>query len=965
MHIELQMKTELFLALLREQLELRDLWADVFFDNIVLHRIVVGEGAEIQPKPSPASGASLIVVQPIRIVLATLVENGNTHSARVDADSPNMRVLLEVALESGETGPTLSLTPAGVDPSSAREHPTIARLLESQLPRQPFRVDVSSLRKLIEGRRFSDRCAVTASTDLTRISLRLELADADPETDDSWLAFSAGAVPDLLDGSDWGVFLAGELVADPLRQVLLDNLSKQGFKSSSTQSAWLQDAGGGPRLTLTLNGELIDYCWWLDIDLEVRASARFDVEASDTLTVTGDVEWFPTSGWEEVVCALTKLGTAFEWGSFGALLGGFAGFLAGFFGSFLGGSGDQRPADGAFSWEATSDHSGRFTLKYSLPLGEMLGGEGSLELTGVRGLPEGLVLLGGLEVGSRSQPTLGEVGLKSPLVWQVESCEEPNTLLLRGEVSVSQAEEDLPLVIKRASVIEERNMRTGNRPLFIVETHGLAVAIRTDPDAPIQLERFLAREQGFHLLIQTNGGAAWMALEPPPRLSTQEERALVLGHKAKCLRLFQEIDHGLVLDPKTLVDWHEQLVRLCGRLRKDTRLVIVTKDGRVIFERAVSAEGLFQIGAWMPSKVTAGGARLERRRDWRWLRTANAVAPRPLLLATTATTNTESSGEAEAAASEQLCVGVSALGCVGRIAGRGEIRHFGAGRVAGEACLLLTAASGFFAYDLAQPSRPRVVLSLIEPDLRGALPMADGVLVWGERGLALLRLDPRGRLLETSILFSQEVLGAVQLGQDLFMLGRAGIEVLERQPAQRPTLWTRPCASTGAASPRSPIFKTVASVPLLGGRELASAGDVVAVLENDGICFFDAREAAQLRWRGRRRLAGVSHLRRTPNGAGQHGFLATFADGSGSVLDASRPPERESPSLWQRLVAALATVLGLGRPGREIARFAPEISGEPFVEIGNVFVRKDSSSDALLIFTSVAEEHLHGYAPIA
>lgn len=743
-------------------------------------------------------------------------------------------------------------------------------------------LDLSAVADLLGTAVTATNAGMVIAPDLTRVSMRIEVNGTTDEVA-AWESFFDDALPDHLAGRDWSILIDGALIVPVVERRIGEGVAgAPGFRLQSGPSgAW--SWADGPAVDIRFGGEAVDACtclfWESDVDVDVRVRVSLSVPVSDTLRMDATISFSPSAA-EVGCCVLTStlfwpvvgaVVLADEGGDWGKFLGGLAGGpLVVFIGALLAASDHPLPDATPVSCTKISDTQVRCEQRFALSAGL-----GRLTLDTIGGLPEGLLLAGTIYTG---------VPLETP---QISTKVGGFTWHLGGSCgSGFGAVCDAGIEIRRASacdvaVCEVRVLDDllGVYEASFGEPQGepgpvvAVVAIRPKPT-----DAFLADPYPCRVLIQTTGGARIITIPDPQPITIEQQHALELAaiqRKADCKRLVDPFwaatgrlkPEWIPDPPPESVSEHLWQVLAMG-MHPGDQLVATDHADHALATATAGARGAAQVSV-LTAPLTGGAGELGLTRvPQRGARLApddrRRLMIKQVLLVRRAT-----------------------------FPSAGQATSIGAGHLRGVPVVFAVDGDGLRVYDVGRLPAPYLAQSLRARGLRGALLWRDGLVLWGEAGLAVLAAG-QSRVGLGNLHAVGPVRDLVRIGDHLAVLTDDGVSVLDEDLG------------------RTTVIPAI-------GTWLATAGPRLLVGTAAGLDAYELVRSAAPRREASHASAGGRAMRAPATGDAKDVLFARREAGGGTVVHV-RPEGLTELARYERD----PWYVGAARVGRTIGRLVEQ-----------------------------------------
>jgi hypothetical protein len=413
---------------------------------------------------------------------------------------------------------------------------------------------------------------IAANASRSIVCLRFETVPPDAGAKARWESFYDGGFVNRLHGRDWSLLIPKQLMEAAVAQVLADNLAgnSQFSLQSSVNAVWAP-LGDVPQMLVTFNGEIIDACIGIDLDVDVTIGVLFTSPQANVLRTSIVLGW-DGDFWEEVACEFVSamlwpvVGIMFvsegkiDWGAY---FGGLAFGPAAIFFGIVGYLSTDEPASNIpapANWVKDSDTGWHQDQAFPGSVGGITG----LSMNLAAADPEGLVLAGSIALAKPLIPTLKT--LPHPFTGWTLSRPCHSLYEMESEASIGIIADPmgvfprLPLRLCGVQVINDQTGFYSNSSYpggSIQNSTSYHVELKNPPtnwqQNPYDLEVLIFSNQGCRLITIASPGL-------PPKVSDDPQEKLLLniawiGWKATHCWKFTTIWGAIgKLNPEWLID---------------------------------------------------------------------------------------------------------------------------------------------------------------------------------------------------------------------------------------------------------------------------------------------------------------------------------------------------------------------------------------------------------------------------
>ena len=498
---------------------------------------------------------------------------------------------------------------------------------------------------------------IAATPDLGAISLRFELDEPDTGALTRWENYFNGVFQDLLFGGDWGMLIPKQIIEPSVEKVIADNLAgKPDFSLLTSVSTTWSPLGNIPRLFVVFTGEIIDACIGIDMNVDVTLDVRFTVPQNNTLRNTV-VLGYDTYFGEEFLCVFTTallfpiVGLAMiaegklEWGEYFAGVAG--GPLAVLIKSIQFMLSDEPAGQVPSPPNYVKDSDVQW--HQDMPFPDSFGGVSGMNLTLAGGVPEGLVLVGSINLTPVTVPALKT--FPHPFVWQLSKpCKsmfdyqaeasigviadplgaQPRNPLRICDVEIINDPEgryvdnDLPPDGQVNSSVELR-FRVKGRPPGAPAGEDFGQANGSPPIVVVDEPTYSSNE--LEVLIFSNQGCRLISIPAPPPLpaTPSDPQAKLLQKSAweawkvtHCHKLTSIWDHLHIANPEWVIDppperlWAQNWwVEASGNTPGEV-VTLIDGLGRELMSAVAGADGRAELTAFIEEPAARDSVWLSR-----------------------------------------------------------------------------------------------------------------------------------------------------------------------------------------------------------------------------------------------------------------------------------------------------------------------------------------------------------------
>lgn len=413
---------------------------------------------------------------------------------------------------------------------------------------------------------------IAAKPDFSAVCVRFEIEPPDADAQSRWQSFFGGDFTDRLHGRDWSLLIPEGMMETAVAAVMEENMkgnSKFSLQPSinATWAPW----GDLARMVITFQGEIIDACVGIDLDVDVSITVLFTSPQPNTLRTSLVLSW-DGAFWEEFACELV---TALFWPIVGILFisegkidwehyfGGLAAGPAILFFGMVGYLSSDDPASNVpapSDWVKDSDTEWHQDQQFP----DSVGGISGLSMDLAAADPEGLILA-------------GAITLEEPLIPELKTFPQPfdEWRLSRPCHSLAsyQSEASIGIVADPMGVNPRLRLPLcGVRVLSdptgfysdttipggsILNSTSFQVRVKNPPAAfaqsPHDLEVLIFSNQGCRLItIAAPANVPSIPEDPQARLLL--ESAWLAWKATHCWRFQSVWDHLNVVNPEWLID---------------------------------------------------------------------------------------------------------------------------------------------------------------------------------------------------------------------------------------------------------------------------------------------------------------------------------------------------------------------------------------------------------------------------
>lgn len=842
MLIRFQFTEDTFTTLLRERLKAQDLCIDPLGAATFVDRITINElGAKIRNSTDPAaarhawipvveflqgtpkaSSAFEVVGPRVEVVIPFTVDIVQLESLPQpwrpgEPVTPPLPVLVPyspynqvgllvvISVDTSADGSALVLEfidvedPLGIVPNLD----TINTILRSKIGVQ--HVPILDVPTLLGSLGFSglstawSALAYNAQTEIVEIRLELESVPATYELE-SWQAFYQGNHWSILaDGEDWAFFVDKDIMRSIVSTLFYQNLthsSEFGLRSP-VYTTWHAD----PEVVVAFNGVYFNACncffTWIDIEVSVEAHITFRVEPGQLVL---DVAFSFSPDTLQESCCEVSLATLFPviaalyvdrktFGKEGGLIY-VVGLLTWIFASpvTILGAAHAAVAAGLLPLPLHNlgahceqvDDKPQIVCKYPLPTTDPAGAcdrwfPASRNLTAVRGTEAGLMLAGTLAI---AKIAAADVDVESSdFTWTYPS---PTCSGSKGELEASASivvsdpgwtaeRPRAPLYFCDAAILSPAPFSTPAFVQYVTESFTYCPLVTT---IHIDIPRDLAPRDPVDVLVRTSAGVRIVRLEgitSEPDLDTWNAEAL-RWRAAHCYnapdpwwKTFRRFNPQWLIDPAGPGERerHVWQIQMDG-LPAQSRVRVMGLDDASLAERVVNSSGAAshavivapggetgEVGLVLDQQP-AGERQQRQQRQHRTASTSSTVQIRQFQLVH-----------------------------VGSLQLAEDARVVGAIRIGSSRLLYIASPGVIEAFDMRDPSRPRLSDRATIPGMKDGSSYGAGFLVWGSAGLSYI-----GATLQQQTRadwFAADVLSASLLGEYVYLLSSGRLFILTQE----------------------------------------------------------------------------------------------------------------------------------------------------------------------------------------
>lgn len=209
-------------------------------------------------------------------------------------------------------------------------------LIKSKFPDQYFSFPVNSVSipGLSLGNITNAGVKLLASNALA-LRLDFDYAPAYGSFVPAWDSFYKNFQTNYVGNRDWTVFLSSDIFTVAMKQMIPQELSKKDIDLDSLDLDWKPDGS----ISISGEGEKIDACLWIDMDVEIKAKAVFSIKKPGELEVSVCDTGSGATAKGKFEAAICVLGKAFIGFIIGGVAGAVGSFLTFAIGGVLGGIG--------------------------------------------------------------------------------------------------------------------------------------------------------------------------------------------------------------------------------------------------------------------------------------------------------------------------------------------------------------------------------------------------------------------------------------------------------------------------------------------------------------------------------------------------------------------------------------------------------------------------------------------------
>jgi hypothetical protein len=774
---------------------------------------------------------------------------------------------------------------------------------------------------------------VRVDNDGTRyFAIRIQLGSLEGKW---WKDFYTAEDVDLLGSDDWCTYLDKSILVSIVKRMWNESLSKAPrFDLSSGVSVTWSKSGTAVKLNVSFSGEVIDACTcaWkeIDVDVDVTGTMQLSVPTADTLRWRVSLD-HDADGLEELCCELTA---AAFWPAVGAILlkkdqvtwleylGGIFLWLAGgapilFILAIMEASGKKPLDEVQFPPDCHKESDKSFVCEQ--PFQGKAQVYGTLTLTRVERFAVanaasafhagGLRMSGTLVTPQEtSVPALKVSASTEPFKWFIPAHEcvptdnIPPTFQARSVITVVNASAfpHGPFYNCNVQVLEGDPFQV-YEPWITLNTSGAPLSSAFSIIVHIPLfalsAEYLAKPYPLKLLIQTNAGAriiTFPAIKPPTneQMKTAESQwvmAIQLICDSKTVPYDEYKHHYIPPQPDpahiTLKDPIFHLWQLIYRAVQIGDVLRISDGlGRPLAAIDVNRIGLVQLSITTEGKESARDLILTHK-----------------LMRGEKETSDVSRSILDIRQTPALPAALLSLGS--------SPRQLAAGLIEGVPVLLVNTHDTISAIDVSFPARPRSLLQLRVPGVRGSLIQESAIFIWGDFGLERLEMDSAGVHRRAVIpqpgkASARSVVDVTQRGTSLFILTTEDLTVFDLANGRRET------------------------TPVANASNIALSRHWVILGGKDGMSVLARRDLARV-------STAPIRIRNVTQVKAKLPLMNTLDDvvyvrtqsGQRMLLDLSRPDEAS-----------------------ELAHFEFTPWYEDTVRLGRVLVRPQSGSSSILIY---------------
>ena len=151
----------------------------------------------------------------------------------------------------------------------------------------------------------------------------------------AWDSFYKKFQTNYMGNRDWTVFLSSDIFTVSMKQMIPQELSKKDIDLDSLDLNWKPNGS----ISISGEGEKIDACLWIDVNVEIEAKAAFSIKKPGELEVTVCDTGSGATAKGKFEAAICVLGKAFIGFIIGGVAGAVGSFLTFAIGGVLGGIG--------------------------------------------------------------------------------------------------------------------------------------------------------------------------------------------------------------------------------------------------------------------------------------------------------------------------------------------------------------------------------------------------------------------------------------------------------------------------------------------------------------------------------------------------------------------------------------------------------------------------------------------------